>query len=144
MIMACMIMRLKLFFTPHLCLTASLITAKRYINRYLTFTYTFNYIYFRWILWFDVNYRYLEAKTRLISILLLIILLVGMSVKGVQNILLQRNTVGLYYWISIIYCFTIFWRKYNFYMWLCDFTACSDLLILRLQNHKKCSNLFDI
>ncbi|XP_077301778.1 protein C-mannosyl-transferase DPY19L1 [Arctopsyche grandis] len=69
-IMATLIMRLKLFLTPQLCLIVSLLTTSKYYNKFWT------------------------MRTRLLPAFMFIILLVGMSLKGVQNIMSQRNTVG--------------------------------------------------
>lgn len=68
-VMALLVMRLKLFFTPQLCIIASLLASRRY-------------------------FRFL--RTDEIHWALLAVLISGMSVKGIHNLIEQRNILGEY------------------------------------------------
>jgi hypothetical protein len=68
-VMAVLIMRLKLFFTPHLCILTSLLASRKYVTVF---------------------------KTREIHLAVLVCLVACMSVKGVGNIKEQRQIMGEY------------------------------------------------
>jgi len=68
-LMSILIMRLKLFFTPHLCLVAGLLAARKYVSVF---------------------------KSREIQLACLVALVAAMSYQGIQNIQEQRQIMGEY------------------------------------------------
>ena len=68
-LMSILIMRLKLFFTPHLCLIAGLLAARKYVSVF---------------------------KSREIQLACLVALVAAMSYQGIQNIQEQRQIMGEY------------------------------------------------
>lgn len=85
-IMAVFIMRLKLFWTPHLCLMASLIMSSKVRRESLILKKCKNTKLF---------FQYLPSKNNM-RYSLLALLIAAMSYHGVTNIIKQRNIIGKY------------------------------------------------
>ena len=102
--MAMIIMRLKLFFTPQLCILAALLlNAKVVYGKYFIYliwrekivnrskTLLINYILFH-------LFQYVPfLRSRALHLSLIAILVAGMSIEGVSNLKKQHDTIGNYF-----------------------------------------------
>ena len=103
--MALIIMRLKLFFTPQLCiLTALLLNAKVLYGKNI-FIYLIRIKKYQTVLkHFDKltelfhSFQYVPfLRSRALHLSLIAILVAGMSIEGVSNLKKQHDTIGNYF-----------------------------------------------